>query len=63
MDQAMLRLFRPLEEYVGASILTVGVLCRFCFNKNIKPIKLLSKYALGSLPLSPTTEPEGSIPL
>jgi hypothetical protein len=58
----MLRLFCPLEEYVGASVLIVGALCRFCFNKNIKPRNRISKYALGSLPLSPT-EREVSIPL
>jgi hypothetical protein len=27
MDSAMLGLFRPLEKYVGPSILTVGALC------------------------------------
>jgi hypothetical protein len=31
MDYAILRLFRPLEQYVGLDILTVGVLCFVSF--------------------------------
>jgi hypothetical protein len=27
MDQEMVGLFRPLEDYVGLSILTVGAIC------------------------------------